>query len=214
MAETAGVNAIPIVALISFLVGLIMAFQGAIAMRQFGAEIFIADLIAITMVRELGPLLTAVLLAGRSGSAFAAELGTMRVTEEIDALTTMGLDPVRFLVITRVFAALVMAPLLAVLADVIGVVGGSVVSLSLGYPLVTYVNRATASVNAVDFAGGLFKALIFGILIAAIGCLRGLQTGAGPSAVGESATRAVVSGIILIVIMDGVFGVLFYSLGI
>lgn len=214
VAETAGVNALPIVALISFLVGLIMAFQSAIPMRQFGAEIFVADLISIAMVRELGPLMTAIVLAGRSGSAFAAELGTMRVKEEIDALTTMGLDPVRFLVVTRVIASLIMTPLLAVFANLLGVIGGAVVALSLGFPLVTYTNRVVAAVNTVDLAGGLFKAVIFGLLIAGVGCLRGLQTKTGASAVGEAATRAVVSGIILIVFTDGIFGVLFYYLGI
>ena len=213
VAETAGVNALPIVALISFLVGLIVAFQSAIALKQFGAEVFIAELIAISMIRELGPLMTAILLAGRSGSAFAAELGTMKVNEEIDALTTMGLDSVRFLVVPRVIAALALTPLLAVFADMIGMIGGAVVSLSLGYPLATYTNRALASIGTVDFLGGLFKSLVFGILIAAIGCLRGLQTTTGPSAVGEAATRAVVSGIVLIVMADGIFGVVFYALG-
>jgi phospholipid/cholesterol/gamma-HCH transport system permease protein len=213
VAETAGVNALPIVALISFLVGLIVAFQSAIALKQFGAEVFIAELIAISMIRELGPLMTAILLAGRSGSAFAAELGTMKVNEEIDALTTMGLDSVRFLVVPRVIASLVLTPLLAVFADIIGMMGGALVSVSLGYALATYTNRAVASIGTVDFLGGLFKALVFGILIAAIGCLRGLQTKIGPSAVGEAATRAVVSGIVLIVIADGIFGVVFYALG-
>jgi phospholipid/cholesterol/gamma-HCH transport system permease protein len=211
--ETAGVNALPIVALISFLVGLIVAFQSAIALKQFGAEIFIAELIAISMIRELGPLMTAILLAGRSGSAFAAELGTMKVNEEIDALTTLGLDSVRFLVVPRVIAALALTPLLAVFADMIGMMGGAVVSLSLGYPLATYVNRAVGSIGPVDFLGGLLKSVVFGILIAAIGCLRGLQTTTGPSAVGEAATRAVVSGIVLIVMADGIFGVVFYTLG-
>ena len=213
VAETAGANALPIVALISFLVGMIVAFQSAIALKQFGAEVFIAELIAITMIRELGPLMTAILLAGRSGSAFAAELGTMQVNEEIDALTTMGLDSVRFLVVPRVIAALVLTPLLAMFADMIGMIGGAVVSTSLGYALATYTNRVVASIGPIDLLGGLFKALVFGILIAAIGCLRGLQTTTGPSAVGEAATRAVVSGIVLIVIADGIFGVVFYTLG-
>ncbi len=214
VAETAGVNALPIVALISFLVGLIMAFQAAIPMRQFGVEIFVADLVGLSMVRELGPLMTAILLAGRSGSAFAAELGTMKVTEEIDALTTMGLDPVRFLAVSRVLAALVVTPLLTVFSNLLGVLGGSVVLLSMGYPLITYFNQILSSVDYVDFLGGLIKAFVFGILVAGIGCLRGLQTKTGPSAVGESTTRAVVSGIILIVIADGVFSVLYYYLGI
>ncbi|MBW2123628.1 MAG: ABC transporter permease [Deltaproteobacteria bacterium] len=207
VAETAGVNALPIIALISFLIS-------AIPMRQFGADMFVADLVAIAMVRELGPLMTAIVLAGRSGSAFAAELGTMKVNEEIDALTTMGLDPVRFLVVTRLIGALATTPLLTVFSNLLGVIGGLVVFLSLGYPLVTYVNRIVASVGVIDLAGGLFKAFVFGMLIAGIGCLRGLETKTGASAVGEAATRAVVSGILLIVLTDGIFGVLFFYLGI
>jgi phospholipid/cholesterol/gamma-HCH transport system permease protein len=214
IAETAGVNALPIIALISFLMGLIIAFQSAIPMRLFGAEIFVANLIGLSMVRELGPLMTGIVLAGRSGSAFAAELGTMKVNEEIDALTTMGLEPVRFLVVPRVIAALVITPLLTVFADLIGVMGGSIVLLSLGYPLITYVNQILASVTYIDFAGGLFKSLVFGLLVAGVGCLQGLQTGTGARAVGESTTLAVVGGIVLIVIVDGIFSVVFYQVGI
>jgi phospholipid/cholesterol/gamma-HCH transport system permease protein len=185
VAETAGVNAFPIVALISFLVGLIMAFQSAIPMRQFGADIFVADLVALSVVRELGPLMTAIILAGRSGSAFAAELGTMKVNEEIDALTTMGLDPVRFLVTSRVIAAVTTTPLLTVLANLLGIMGGCVVMLSLGYPLITYANRVASVLDLGDLLGGLVKAFVFGILVAGIGCLRGLQTKTGASAVGD-----------------------------
>lgn len=213
-AEAVGVNGLPIVALIAFIMGLIMAFQAAIPLRQFGADIFVANLVALATLRELGPLMTAVLLAGRSGSAFAAELGTMKVREEIDALKTMGLDPVRFLVVTRVIAAVVMTPLLTVFADLIGLVGGSVVVVSLGFPLVTFFRQVQAAVGYGDFIGGLVKSFAFGILVAAIGCLRGLQTQSGPSAVGVSTTRAVVSGIILIVIADGVFSVVYYYLGV
>jgi phospholipid/cholesterol/gamma-HCH transport system permease protein len=213
-AETAGVNALPIVILVSFLVGLIMAFQAAIPMKMFAAEIYVANLIALSMVRELGPLMTAIVLTGRSGSAFAAELGTMTVNEEIDALNTMGLDPIRFLVVPRVIAAVAMTPLLTVFANLVGIIGGAVVLLSLGYPLITYVTQVAGSITYVDFLGGLFKSFVFGILIAGIGCLRGLQTTTGASAVGESTTRAVVSGIVMIVITDGVFSVAFYYLGI
>jgi len=214
VAETTGVNALPIIALVSFLVGLIMGFQAVIPMRQFGAEIFVADLVGLAVLRELGPLMTAIVLTGRSGSAFAAELGTMKVNEEIDALNTMGLDPVRFLVVSRVIAALAMTPLLTVFADLIGVIGGSLVLRSLGYPFVTYFNQVLSAVSYADFLSGLVKSLVFGIMIAGIGCLRGLQTKIGATAVGESATRAVVSGIILIVIIDGVFSVIYYYLGI
>jgi phospholipid/cholesterol/gamma-HCH transport system permease protein len=191
-----------------------MAFQAVIPMRRFGAEIFVADLVGLAMVRELGPLMTAIVLTGRSGSAFAAELGTMKVNEEIDALNTMGLDPVRFLVVSRVLAALAMTPLLTVFANVIGVIGGSLVLRSLGYPFITYFNQFTSAVDHIDLLGGLVKSVVFGILVAGIGCLRGLQTRTGPAAVGESATRAVVSGIILIVIVDGIFSAVYYYLGI
>jgi phospholipid/cholesterol/gamma-HCH transport system permease protein len=212
--EKAGVDALPIVALLSFLVGLIMAFQAAIPMRQFGTEIYVANLIGLATLRELGPLMTAIILAGRSASAFAAELGTMKVNEEIDALTTMGLTPVPFLVVTRVLAALFVTPLLTLFADLLGLAGGSVVLLSLDYPLVTYIHQVQSAVSFGDCLGGLAKSLVFGIIIAAIGCLQGLRAGTGASAVGEAATRAVVSGIVLIVIGDGVFSVLYYYLGI
>jgi phospholipid/cholesterol/gamma-HCH transport system permease protein len=213
-AELAGVNALPIVALLGFLLGLIMAFQSAIPMRQFGADLYVANLIGLSMLRELGPLLTAIILAGRSGSAFAAELGTMKVTEELDALTTLGLEPVGFLVVPRVIAAVAMTPLLAVWAGFFGLIGGAVVMLSLGFPLVTYVIQVESAVTVGDMIGGLGKSFVFGIVVAAIGCLRGLQTKSGASAVGESATRAVVSGLVLITIVDGVFAVIFYYLGI
>lgn len=214
VAELAGVNAAPIVALIGFLLGLIMAFQSAIPMRRFGADIFVANLVGLSMVRELGPLVTAILLAGRSGSAFAAELGTMKVREEIDALTTMGLDSVRFLVVPRVLAAVTMTPLLTIFANLFGLIGGAVVMVSLGYPLVTYGNQLQSAVQVRDLIGGLSKSLVFGMVVAGVGCLRGLQTTTGASAVGESTTSAVVSGIILIALVDGVFAVVFYYLGV
>ena len=214
IAETGGVNALPIIALISFLIGLIMAFQAAIPMRQFGAEIFVADLIALSTLRELGPLMTAIVMAGRTSAAFAAELGTMKVNEEIDAMSTMGLDPVRFLVVTRVIAILIMMPLLTIFANLLGIIGGSVVLLSLGYPLVTYVDRIIISASYVDLLGGLFKSLAFGLIVAGIGCSRGLQTKTGASAVGVSTTKAVVSGFVLIIITDGIFSVVYFYLGI
>ncbi|MDF7799128.1 MlaE family lipid ABC transporter permease subunit [Pontiellaceae bacterium B1224] len=212
--EACGPRALPIIGMLGFLVGLILAFQGAVLMAQFGAEIYIADFVGKSVVRELGPLITAIIVAGRTGSAFAAEIGTMKVNEEIDALSTMGLDPVRFLVIPRVAAATLMTPLLAVITNLFGIAGGAVVMTGIGFPLITYVNRVLAIVTSTDFMGGLFKALIFGLLIASSGCLCGLRTGEGASAVGNSATRAVVSSIIMIVIADGIFAVLFFKLGI
>jgi len=214
IAESVGVNALPIVALIGFLMGLIMAFQAAIPLGQFGAQIFVANLIGLAILRELGPLMTAIVLAGRSGSAFAAELGTMKVREELDALKTMGLDPVPFLVAPRVIAAVLMTPLLTIFADLVGLIGGAVVLLSLGFPLITFWNQVQLAVGHGDLLGGLAKSFVFGILVAGIGCLRGLQTQTGAAAVGESTTRAVVSGIILIVIADGLFSVIYYYLGI
>ena len=211
--EQAGVDAFPIIALIGILLGLILAFQSAMPMRRFGADIFVADLLGLAMLREMGPLITAIILAGRSGSAFAAELGTMKVREEIDALSTMGLEPVRFLVLPRVLAAVAVTPLLTMFANLFGLIGGAVVMRSLGFPLVTYINQILSAVTITDLAGGLVKSLVYGIVVAAIGCLRGLQTASGAGAVGQSTTSAVVSGIVLIAIVDGVFAVLFYSLG-
>ncbi len=214
IAENVGAKALPIVGLISFLIGLIIAFQAAIPLEQFGAQSFVADLVAVSLVRELGPLMTAIILAGRSGAAFAAELGTMKVNEEINALTTMGLRPVRFLVVARVMAAVVMMPLLTMFSLIAGLLGGAVVYLSLGFSYVLYCHQVLAALDLNDFLGGLFKAVVFGLLVGAIGCFRGLQTEIGASAVGLATTRAVVTGITLIIVADGVFSVAFYFLGI
>ncbi len=213
-AEQVGANALPIVGLIGFLLGLIMAFQAAIPMKMFGAELYVADLVGLSLIRELGPLITAIVLAGRTGSSFAAELGTMKVNEEIDALTTMGLEPVRFLAAPRILATVAMTPLLAIFANVFGLIGGLIVYLMLGFPVVTYVNEVTYIVDYVDMLGGLAKAMAFGLIVAGVGCQRGLQTGYGASAVGIATTRAVVAAIIWIAVADGLFAVLFYYLGI
>jgi phospholipid/cholesterol/gamma-HCH transport system permease protein len=212
--ERVGADALPIVALISFLLGVILAFQSAIPMRRFGAEIFVADLIGLAMLRELGPLMTAILLAGRSGAAFAAEIGTMTVNQEVDALTTMGLDPVRFLVTPRIIAALLMTPLLTLFADLISLAGGAITLQSFSIPYVTFIHEVEGIVDYSDFMAGFVKSFVFAVLIAGIGCLRGLQTSAGASAVGDAATRAVVSGIVLLVAVDGVFAVIYYLLDI
>ena len=214
IAEEAGVNALPIVALIGFLMGVILAFQSAVAMKPFGAELFVANLLSLALLRELGPLMTAILLAGRSGAAFAAEIGTMKVNQEVDALTTMGLDPVRFLVVTRVLAATAMTVPLVVFADLIGLIGGALVMLTFDIPLLAYYKQAVSFTQVGDFIGGLAKSVVFGLLIAGVGCLRGLQTETGAAAVGISATSAVVSGIVLIVFVDGIFAVLFFYLDI
>jgi phospholipid/cholesterol/gamma-HCH transport system permease protein len=211
-AEDAGIGAIPIMVGIGFLLGLILAFQSAIPMQRFGAQIFVADLLGIAMLRELGPLMASILLTARSGSAFAAEIGTMKVNEEVDALTTMGLEPVHFLVLPRVLAAVLVVPALAMLVNLAGLAGGAVMFLVLDYPLVTYVSRVIEATSLVDFAGGILKAMLFGVIVAAVGCLRGLQTGKGAGAVGVSTTSSVVSGITLIAISDGILAVLFWIL--
>ncbi|MBC8439547.1 MAG: MlaE family lipid ABC transporter permease subunit [Deltaproteobacteria bacterium] len=214
VAERAGVDALPIVALISFIVGLVMAFQAAIPMRMFGAELYVANLIGIAMIRELGPLMTAIVLAGRSASAFAAEIGTMRINEEIDALTVMGLDPIRFLIVPRIIALTIITPLLTIFSNLVGILGGALVITSLGYPIISYYNQIASFVEWNDFVGGLAKCFVFGILIATSGCIRGYQTQSGPSAVGVSTTRAVVTGIILIAVFDGIFSIMYYYLGV
>ena len=214
VAEVAGVNALPLVGLVSFLVGLILAFQSTIPMRQFDLEIYASNLVALSMLRELGPLMTAIILAGRTGSAFAAEIGTMQVNEEVNALRTMGIDPVSFLVTPRVIAASIVTPLLTVFANLMGLVGGAIVILSLGYPLITFWLYVESAVTYVDLIGGLVKAFAFGILVAGVGCLRGLQTGPGARSVGVSTTSAVVSAIVLIVLADFVFSLVYFQLGI
>jgi phospholipid/cholesterol/gamma-HCH transport system permease protein len=212
--ETSGANALPLVFLIGFIVGLVMAFQAAVILRFFGVEIFVADLIAKSMLRELGPLMTAIILAGRSGSAFAAELGTMQINEEINALKTMGLNPVRFLVVPRILATTFITPLLTLSANLLGVLGGAVVLILMDTPIVAYFNEVIKAADLIDLLGGLVKATVFGLLVAGIGCLRGLQTSSGASAVGASTTSAVVSGIVLIALSDAFFSVLYYYLGI
>ena len=214
VAEAAGFQALPIVSLIAFLLGVILAFQSAIAMRQFGGEIFVANLVAVSLFRELGPLMMAILLAGRSGAAFAAEIGTMKVNEEVNALKTMGLDPMHFLVLPKVLAGLLVAPLLALYANMIGLVGGAMVMQGFGIPWVAYFSQVTSALSMSDLFSGLAKAVVFGLVVAGVGCLRGLQTGSGAAAVGLSTTSAVVTSIILIVVLDGVFAVLFYHLGV
>lgn len=212
--EKIGVNAFFIVALVTFLIGLVIAFQSAIPLKAYGGAIFVADLTVLSVFRELGPLMTAIVINGRTGSAFAAEIGTMKVNEEVDALTTMGLDPVRFLVVPKYIAALIMIPILTVFADFFGLLGGGVVMLSLGFPPIAYINELLLAATYVDFLGGLFKSLFFAMIIAGVGCMEGLRTKTGASAVGDATTSAVVGGIVLIILVDGIFGVLYYYLGI
>ena len=210
--ELAGANAVPITSLISMLVGLIIAFEAAEQLAKFGAQIYVANLIGLIMVRELGPLLAAIMLAGRSGSAFAAELGTMKVNEELNALETFGLDPVRFLVVQRITAGILLTPLLTFYAGFMGVLGGILVTLGLGFPLALIIHQLTDTVQLSDVALATVKGVVFGAIVSGVGCLRGLQTQQGPSAVGVSTTRAVVSSILLIIIVDAIFSILFYAL--
>jgi phospholipid/cholesterol/gamma-HCH transport system permease protein len=211
-ADDAGVRALPLVALLGFLMGMILAFQSAIPMHRFGADLFVADLVTISLVRELGPLLSAVILAGRTGSAFAAEIGTMKVNQEVDALVTMGLDPMTMLVLPRLIAVMLVLPALALALDVAGLLGMTVVMRGLGFPTASILHQVQGAAGVADLLGGLFKAVCFGAAIAAIGCRAGLSTGNGPRAVGLSATAAVVGGIISTIALDGLLALLFYRL--
>ncbi len=207
-----GVESMPILLLVGFLMGLIMSFQSVVTLQRFGGEIFVPNMLGLVMFREMGPLVTAILLAARSGSAFAAEIGTMRVNEELDAMTTMGISPVRFLVGPRILSSLVMTPFMTLFFNFASLVGGALVMLSIGFPLVTFTSRIFANVTATDLLGSLAKIVVFSLLVSGVSCLRGLRTGGGASAVGRSTTNAVVSGLILITIADGLFAVLFYYL--
>jgi len=212
--DEAGTRAFPLTLLLGFLIGVILAYQSSIPLRRFGAEVFVPNLVGISLVRELGPLLAGVVLAGRTGSAFAAELGTMTVNEEVDALKVMGVDAAAMLVLPRLIAATLVMPVLALLMNVSGIAGMAVIMATLGYPWAAVESQLQQWVTVTDLMGGLFKAACFGLVIAAIGCRAGLSAGRGPRAVGDAATAAVVGGIVAIVIMDGIFAVLFFRLGI
>ena len=213
--QQSGPQALPIVTLISFLVGVILAFVGAVEFKQFGAQIYVANLVGVAMVRELGSMMTAILMSGRTGAAFAAQLGTMKVTEEIDAYKTAGLPPLEFLVLPRVVALVLMMPLLCLYADVVGILGGAAIGLSmLDFSWTGYLEQTVHAVTLSDLLGGLFKSAVYGVLVALAGCLRGLQSGYSSSAVGDAATSAVVTGIVAIIVADGIFAVVFYILGI
>jgi phospholipid/cholesterol/gamma-HCH transport system permease protein len=214
VAEKAGVDGAPVVCLLGLLIGVILAFQCAIPMRRYGAQEAIPAVVSIALARELGPLIAAVLFAGRSGSAFTAEIGTMTITEEVAALKCMGLDPVRFLVVPRVLAAMAMLPLLATLCDLTGILGGYSVMTNYGFSFMLYVSAVRHAISYSDLLGGIAKTVAFGAIIAGVGCLRGLRTANGPGAVGDSTTRSVVESIVLIIITDALFGVIYYYVGI
>jgi phospholipid/cholesterol/gamma-HCH transport system permease protein len=207
--QKTGVDAVPIIGLISFLLGLIIAFVSSLQLEQFGASIYVASLVALSMVSELGPIMTAIVVAGRSGSAFAAEIGTMRISDEIDALFTMGISPTRFLVVPRIVASVIVVPMLTLFADLFAILGGMVISVSvLDLTVSTYIGQTIKALNFFEFSWGLMKSLIFAALIAWIGCLRGFQVRGGASEVGNAATSAVVSGIFLIILFDSIFAVI------
>jgi phospholipid/cholesterol/gamma-HCH transport system permease protein len=210
--ELAGANAVPIVSLISLLLGFIIAFESAQRLAEFGAQIYVANTITVVMVREMGPLMTAILLAGRSASAFAAEIGTMKVNEELNALETLGLDPVRFLVMPRIMAGVLAAPLLTFYSILLGVVGGALVMLGLGFSLPLILHQMVSSVHLNDLAVGTGKGVVFGVIVSGVGCWRGLQTQQGPSAVGLSTTRAVVTSLLLIIVADACFSTISFFL--
>lgn len=212
--QRAGAEAMAIIFLLSFLLGLVMAFQAAVQLRQFGANIFVADLVSLALTRELSPVFTAVILAGRSGSAFAAELGTMKVNEEVDALTVMGFNITQLLVLPKVFALAVSGPLLTVWSIAAGLAGGIVVSwTSLDITPAAFMDETYLALGTRDLATGLIKSEVFAILVAVAGCFRGLQATQGADSVGRQTTSAVVSGIFLIILSDAVFTVLFHNLG-
>jgi phospholipid/cholesterol/gamma-HCH transport system permease protein len=212
-AEQAGVQAMPLVVLLGSLMGLILAFQSLVPLRRFGADIYVADLVAISLIRELGPLLAAVILSGRTGSAFAAELGTMKVNQEIEALMVMDVDPVTMLVLPRLAAVALVTPALIIGLEFAGLLGMSVVLISSGIPLEAIANRVSFAVTPLDLYGGLFKGMVFAAAISIIGCRAGMATGLGPRAVGLSATSAVVGGIIATIALDGVLAVVYFRLG-
>ena len=213
--QDCGSSAVGIVTLIAFLVGVILAFMGAVQLSQFGAAIYVADLVGIGMVREMGAIMAAIIMSGRTGAAFAAKLGTMKVTQEIDALTTMGISPTEFLVLPSVIALVLMMPLLCLYADFMGIIGGMLVGVViLGLSARTYMQETIATLSLTNLFGGLFKATFYGLLIAIAGCLRGFQCGNSSSAVGDAATEAVVMSIVLVVVACGIFAVVFNVIGI
>jgi len=209
-----GPGALPIVSLISFLTGMILAFVGAIQLTAFGAQIFVANLVAIAMAVEMGGLMTGIIMAGRAGASFAAQIGTMQVNEEIDALRTTGLSPVEFLVLPRILALFVMTPLLALYANFLGIMGGALVGVMLlDLSWEGYIAQTKSALDLSLFARGLIKAAVFGVLVAMAGCLRGMQCGRSAEAVGKVTTSAVVTSLVLIVVADAIITVVYNAIG-
>lgn len=212
--QATGVQAVPIVTLLSFLTGLIIAFIGVIQLQKFAADIYVADLVGLAITRELGAVMAGVIMAGRTGAAFAAQIGSMQVNEEVDALTTFGISPMQFLVVPRVIALVLMMPLLCACADFMGILGGMVVAVAISdVSVLQYCNQIQLAVDLNDLSSGLLKSCVFGLIIALAGSYRGLNCGRDASAVGEAATSAVVTSITWIVVADAIFAVMFHLLG-
>jgi len=213
--QSAGLNALPIVGLMAFLMGVVLAYQGGTQLRQYGANIFIVDLVGITLLRELAPLLTAILIAGRSGSAFTAQIGTMFVTEEVDALRTLGIAPMELLVLPKVLALIIALPLLSAFADVLGLLGGMFVAqLSLEVSITEFLNRLPEAVSLSHYLVGIGKAPVFAAIIASVGCYQGFQVQGTADSVGKQVTVSVVRAIFLVIIADAIFSIVFNWVGI
>jgi len=212
--RSAGVDALPIVGLLTFLLGVVVAYQSANQLRQYGANIFVVDLIGLSMLREFAPLITAIIVAGRSGSAYAAQIGTMAVTEEIDAMRTLGINPHQMLVVPKIIALMITLPLLTVFADVLGVFGGMIMAqLTLGVSFAEFMDRFIKAVNISAYLLGIGKAVVFAGIIAVVGCYQGFQASGGPDSIGRQTTRSVVQGIFLVIVVDALFSVAFSALG-
>jgi len=210
-----GLTALPIIGLLAFLMGVVLAYQGGTQLSQYGANIFIVDLVGITLLRELAPLLTAIIVAGRSGSAYTAEIGTMRVTEEIDALRTMGIIPMELLVLPKLLALIILMPLLSAYADIVGIVGSMLIAkLSFGVSFTDFLDRFPQAVSLTNYLIGIGKAPIFAAVIALVGCYQGFQVKGGADSVGKQVTVSVVQAIFLVIVVDALFSVLFDWLGI
>ncbi len=215
MIQHCGIAALPVVSLIGMLTGIILSFVGIVQLRQFGAELYVADLVGLSMVREMGALMVGIILAGRTGASFAAQIGNMKVSEETDALQTLGVSPIEFLVLPRVIALFVMIPLLCIYADIIGIIGSIIVSMSMmEMNVLQYLNELEVAVSMTDISTGLIKSLAFGTVVALVGCLRGLQCKKSAEGVGLATTSAVVTAIVLIVFCDTLFAFAFNLLGI
>lgn len=213
--ETAGAHALPIVGLLSFLMGLVIAYQGGVQLRNYGANIFVVELVALTMLRELAPLLTAIIVAGRTGSAFTAQIGTMRVTEEVDALATIGISPMALLVVPKLLGLMIALPLLALFADIAGILGGMVMAaLMLGVAFPDFLDRLPMAVDLTSLFIGLGKAPVFAAIIALVGCYQGFQVGGSAESVGRQTTLSVVQAIFFVIVVNAVFSVAFSILGV